>query len=106
MEKIHLEAEYNQICKVHEIREITIEKLSGSFYMARELLKAGEISATKKLVELYVDRVTVYNNHVDVLFKFHPDLTFDNSGEVRESSPWNPRLLEVDGGKRGSPPPN
>jgi hypothetical protein len=50
--------------------------------MARELLKAGELSATKKLVELYVDRVTVYNDHVDVLFRFHPDLTFDNSDDA------------------------
>lgn len=82
VEKIHLEAEYNQICEVHEIQEITIEKLNESFFIARELLKAGELPATKKLVELYVDRVTVYNNHVDVLFKFHPDLTFDNSDDV------------------------
>lgn len=82
IEKIHLEAEYNQICELHEIQEITIEKLNESFFMARELLKTGELSATKKLVEFYVDRVTIYNNHVDVLFKFHPDLTFDNSDDV------------------------
>jgi len=63
------------------MQEITIEKLNESFYMARELLEAGELSATKKLIELYVDRVTVYKNHVDVLFKFHPDLTFDNSDD-------------------------
>ena len=82
VEKIYLEAEYNQICEVYEIQEITIEKLTESFDMARELLKAGELSATKKLIELYVDRVTVYKNHVDVLFKFHPDITFDNSDNV------------------------
>lgn len=81
VEKIHLEAEYNQICEVHEIQEITIEKLNESFYMAKELLETGELPATKKLIELYVDRVIVYNNHVDVLFKFHPDLTFDNSDD-------------------------
>jgi hypothetical protein len=50
--------------------------------MARELLKAGELSATKKLIELCVDRVTVYKNHVDVMFKLHPDITFDNSDNV------------------------
>lgn len=82
VEKIYLEAEYNQICEVYEIQEITIEKLTESFDMARELLKAGELSATKKLIELYVDRVTVYKNHVDVMFKFHPDITFDNSDNV------------------------
>jgi len=81
-DKIHLEAEYNQICEVHEIREITIDKLNESFHMARELLKTGELPAMKKLIELYVDRVTVYKNHVEVLFKFHPDLTFDNSDDV------------------------
>lgn len=86
VEKIHLEAEYNQICEVHEIQEITVEKLNESFNMARELLEAGELSATKKLIELYVDRVIIYNNHVDVLFKFHPDLTFDNSDDVSGGS--------------------
>ena len=86
VEKIYLEAEYNQICEVYEIQEITIEKLTESFDMARELLKAGELSATKKLIELYVDRVTVYKNHVDVMFKFHPDITFDNSDNVSGQS--------------------
>jgi hypothetical protein len=66
-DKIHLEAEYNQICEVHEIREITIDKLNESFHMARELLMTGELPATKKLIELYVDRVTVYNNQRNCL---------------------------------------
>lgn len=82
VEKIYLESQYNQICETHNIQEITIDKLNERFYMAREFLKVGDILAIKKLVELYVDRVTVYNNHVDVLFKFHPDLTFDNSDNV------------------------
>lgn len=82
VEKIHLEAEYNQICEVHEIQDITIDKLTECFDMARELLKAGELTATKRLIELYIDRVTVYNSRVDVLFRFHPDINFDNSEDV------------------------
>lgn len=74
-EKIQVEAEYNKICTESEMHEITTEKLTDSFMQARKLLAAGKLPTTKKLIELYVDRVTVYEDHVNVTFKFHPDLT-------------------------------
>lgn len=89
VERIHLKADYNQICEVNEIQEITYEKLSESFFIARELMNAKELSATKKLIELYIDRVTIFQNHVSVTFKFHPNLTLDNSdnGSGRGQTP-------------------
>ena len=89
VEKIHIEAQYNRICEEHEIQEVTIDNLKESFSTARELLKAGNLPATKKLIELYIDTVTVYESHVNVSFKFHPNITLDNSdsGSGRGKTP-------------------
>ncbi|MPN57670.1 hypothetical protein SDC9_205364 [bioreactor metagenome] len=65
---------------MHEIQEVTLEKLQESFFLARELIDARTLEMTKKLVELYVGRVTIFNNYVEVLYKFHPDLSFKDSG--------------------------
>lgn len=92
-EKIVLELEYDRFCTVSKITEITEEKLKDSFMQARGLLAAGKLTTTKKLIELYIDKVTVYQDHVHVAFNFHPDLVppppgkrFDENGcDVRKN---------------------
>ena len=73
-EKIEVECSYNQVCDECDVKEVTIEQLRESFIKARKLLENGQLSTTKKLVELYIDRVLIFENHVEVFFNFHPDL--------------------------------
>lgn len=67
-------------------------------------MNANELSATKKLIELYIDRVTIFQNHVSVTLKFHLNLTLDNSdnGSGRGQTPLTstkhcPKSLDYQG---------
>ena len=42
---------------------------------ARGLLENSQLSTTKKLIELYIDRVLIFESRVEVFFNLHPDLT-------------------------------
>ena len=55
-----------------------MEQLKESFQKARRLLENGQLSTTKKLVELYIDRVLIFESRVEVFFNLHPDLTLPN----------------------------
>lgn len=84
-EKAQIEADYSQIYDENDMFDVTIEKLTESFIMARSLLNVGKLSTIKKLIELYIDRVTVYKNHVNVSFKFHPGISIEKYLEVDNS---------------------
>ena len=75
VEKIKVDAKFNDISSENQMHEVTVEELTDNFMQARQLLTSGKLTTTKKLIELYIDRVTVYEDHVNVTFKFHPDLT-------------------------------
>ncbi len=55
--------------------EIDEEELRGSFIIARELFKRGQLSTCKTLIDLYVDSVLVYDNYVELRVKIKPDLS-------------------------------
>ena len=77
VEKIYLEADYNKICKVYNIQEITQDKLKKTFQIAKYLLETRELPGLRKLIENYVDKVIVYSDYADVLFRFHPELKYN-----------------------------
>lgn len=63
------------------VQSVTEEKLSECFTIARELFKSGELNTSKKLIDLFVERVTVYDDHSKLMIKIKPDLSFkDKSG--------------------------
>lgn len=73
-EKIEVECRYNQVCDECDVKEVGVEQLKESFQKARRLLENGQLSTTKKLIELYIDRVLIFESRVEVIFNLHPDL--------------------------------
>ena len=73
-ERTRLEFECEQTCDEYDLPDITEESIRERFELARSLLKTGKLQTTKKLIELFVEKVIVYMDHVEVLFNFHPDL--------------------------------
>jgi site-specific DNA recombinase len=73
-EKIEVESRYNQVCDECDVKEVGVEQLKESFQKARKLLENGQLSTTKKLIELYVEKVLIFESRVEVFFNFHPDL--------------------------------
>ena len=74
-EKIEVQSRYEQICNESSIPEVGVKELKESFWKAKKLLKKGQLSTTKKLIELYIDKVYIFENHVEVFFSFHPDIS-------------------------------
>jgi len=99
-EKHYLEASYEQICFESSTQDITVETLTERFNAAKTMLKSGELSTTKKLIELYVNKIYIYKDRIEIIFNFHPDLvppdTFDNRKDdtdrtfITDEMPSNP----------------
>ena len=73
-EKNQVQEQYNLICDENNTGTATAEKIIESFMQAKEMLADGTLSLAKKFVELFIDRVAIYESHVSVTFKSHPDL--------------------------------
>ena len=51
---------------------IDIKKVEALFYKAKELFKRHELDATKRLIDIFIDRITVFNDHIDVRYSLLP----------------------------------
>lgn len=78
-EKVLLENEYDKLINDSDYNETSKKELIDSFAKAKKLMTEGKLNSTKRLIELYVEKVIVYNDHVDVIFKFHPNLVLPDS---------------------------
>lgn len=83
-ERDRLEFEYKQTCDQCNMPDITEESIKEKFALAKSLLKVGELQTTKKLIELFIRKVLVYQDHVEVIFNFHPDLKLQEPPKRRE----------------------
>ncbi|HEX9062222.1 MAG TPA: recombinase family protein [Clostridia bacterium] len=54
--------------------KISEEEFSEIFNKAYDYIRDGCLSTTKSLVEIFVERVLVYETHIKVMFKYHPEL--------------------------------
>ena len=54
-----------------QIKELTEEELLHSFTQAREMLKSGELSTVKALIERYVQKVIINGEHIEVQFNLN-----------------------------------
>ena len=74
-DKITLEFRIENIETECSIQSVTEDELKDLFAIARDLFKKGELSTSKKLIDLFVDRVTVYDEYVELVVKIKPDLS-------------------------------
>lgn len=92
-EKHYLDASYEQVCFQSSVQDVTVETLTERFNEAKAMLKTGELSTTKSLIELFINKVNVYLDHIEINFNFHPDLvppdTFDSHKEEVDYEPGN-----------------
>ena len=80
--KARQEAEYAALCEASKCPELTEEKVLEHFRKAQGLFVSGKLSTTKKLIELYVDKVIIFSDHVEARFIPQPDLMLPSSEEA------------------------
>ncbi len=56
---------------------IGIEELTEKFNSAKDMLKYGTLPQTKKIIQLFIDSVLIFDDRVEVVFNAHPDLSPD-----------------------------
>ena len=74
-EKKQLEFSITKISKQYKIQDVSIEDLRKSFNKAKQLFLKGELKNTKKLIELYVDSVIIYEDYIELRVKIKPDIS-------------------------------
>ena len=74
-EKKQLAFSITKISKQYKIQDVSIEDLRKSFKKAKQLFLKGELKNTKKLIELYVDSVIIYDDHIELRVKVKPDIS-------------------------------
>ena len=65
-EKKQLDFSITKITKEHKIQDVSIDDLRKSFKKAKQLFLKGELKTTKKLIELYVDNVIIYDDYIEL----------------------------------------
>ena len=86
LEKAELESRLKSIDIDNSIKSVTESELEEWFSLAKDLFKSGSLSTSKKLIDLFVDRVTVYNDHVKMMIKIKPDLSLPTTDEDKPDS--------------------
>ena len=95
-EKSILQASYEKICFDNSTPDITEDELSERFNQAKSMLKYGTLSETKKLIELFVNKVNVFSDRVEVIFNFHPDLIPYETFDIKKDCLHNEKQEEND----------
>lgn len=73
-EKNILQEQLKQVRVEVNANKVSMEKFSEIFNEANNNLREGRLSTTKSLIEVFVDKVLVFEDCVKVLFKYHSDL--------------------------------
>lgn len=68
---------------------IDTKKVKALFYKAKELFKKHELEATKRLIDIFVDRITVFNDHIDVRYSLLPFAVKKDAVEFIQTIPIN-----------------
>ena len=53
--------------------KVSVEQIIQSFKKARDMFREGKLINTRKLVELFTDRVIVFEDHIDIYYNFRPN---------------------------------
>lgn len=74
-DRMLLNSELKKMTDVSDVPDITEESLKERFDKARRLLAIGTLKETKTLINLFIEKVVVFEDHIEILFNVHPDLT-------------------------------
>lgn len=74
VEKNILQEQLKQVCIEVNANKVSHAKFSEIFKEAYNNLREGRLSTTKSLIEVFVDKVLVYEDCVKVMFKYHSEL--------------------------------
>lgn len=74
LEKNILQEQLEQICDEVNINKVSMEKFSEIFRVAYDELREGRLSTTKSLIEIFVDKVLVYEDYVKVMYRHNSEL--------------------------------
>lgn len=81
-ERNNLQEQLNEMCDCANMNKVSVEKFSEFFKEAYICLRNGSLSTTKSLIEIFVDRVLIYEDYVKVMFKCHPELSNSSGGSI------------------------
>lgn len=70
-----LDIKLNQEMETVRTSVLPIDKLKVGLSIAREMFRKGELSETRQLVALYVDKVLVYKDYVEVYLNALPSMS-------------------------------
>ena len=73
-EKFLLESKLNQLYKSVKTDKVKAEDISVAFHKARQMLADGSFPNLKKIIELYVQKIVIYEDRADVYLNFQPHL--------------------------------
>lgn len=68
---------------------IDTKKVEALFLKAKELFKRHELDATKRLIDIFIDRITVYNDHIDVRYSLLPFVPEKDTVDIIQTIPIN-----------------
>ena len=68
---------------------IDTKKVEALFFKAKELFKRHELDATKRLIDIFIDRITVYNDHIDVRYSLLPFVPEKDTVDIIQTIPIN-----------------
>ena len=68
---------------------IDTKKVEALFYKAKELFKKHELEATKRLIDIFIDRITVFNDHIDVRYSLLPFAVEKDAVDIIQTIPIN-----------------
>lgn len=77
LEKDQLEVEMEQEEQVLASSRLPEEKLRETFMLARQLFKSGELNETRQLLNLYLQKVVIFKEHVEVYINVLPTFCCD-----------------------------
>ena len=86
LEKPQIGAELSSIDSNDSIQAVTEAELEEWFALAKNLFKSGNLSTSKKLVNLFFDKITVYDDHLIMMIKVKPDLSLPYQDEDKSGS--------------------
>ena len=75
-EKTDLESQLFLLDDYMSAQRVTRSEIEGAFRLARDMLKRKDLPTTQKLIDAFVDKVTIYHDHVEVRFNIGLDEGF------------------------------
>ena len=106
-EEKSLQVRIDQFDESEKVRSMDEEEIKKAFRQACVLFEKGTLSTTKQLIEMFVDRVIVYEDHLELRLKINPGLyqrpTLPKQHAVSKTGFLVPhtKVCGYDGGERG-----